>query len=159
MSRADGFPDDALFEMDKQFKKQVALSDHLANLDYMAVVSARLKEFIEAQKPKHIEYLKVSIVNHKDRPIEEPYHIVNPLAVIDCIDKQRSEIVWNELDPEAISGLLSLKLLVDRIDPELVLFRPKHLPHRIFARRDFAEAVAAGGFTGLYFMEPDEFMD
>jgi hypothetical protein len=159
MSRAAGFPADAQFEMNKQYKKQMALSDNISNLEDMAVVSPRLKEFIEAQNPKRVEFLPVTIINHKDKPVPDPYHIVNPLAIVDCIDKQRSDISWNELDPEAIAGLLELHLLADKIDPELLLFRPKHLEHRIFVRRDFAQAIEAAGFTGVSFMEPDEFMD
>ena len=66
-SRADGFPDDARFTMDKRFPKQVALSDSLSNLERMVVVSPRLRAFIEATSPPSVEFLPVSIINHKGR--------------------------------------------------------------------------------------------
>jgi len=157
-SRAKGFPPDAYFEMDRQFRKQVALSDQLANLENMAVVSESLKGFIEARKPANVEFLPVHIKDHKGRNVNAAYHIMNPLSIVDCIDKQRSDIQWNNLSPELISDVLKLVLLPDKIDPELLLFRCQHLSSTIFVRRDLAEAIAAKSFTGLEFTELEEFI-
>ena len=158
ISRLQGFPTDAYFEMDKQFKKQVALSDNLSNLDRMAVVSEKLKAFIEAKRPSQVEFLPVIIKNHKGQEIEERYHVMSPLAIVDCIDLKRSEIEWNELDPDAISDVLKLILVPEALDTELLLFRAKHLLARIFVRPDFAEEIRDAGFTGVDFIEIDEFI-
>jgi hypothetical protein len=100
----------------------------------------------------------VAIVNHKGKKIPEPYYIMNPLTIIDCIDKAQSNITWNSIDPDAISGVLKLVLDQGKIDPEALFFRAKHMPHRVFVNRKFAKKLEDAGFTGITFMEPAEFM-
>jgi Immunity protein family (Imm11) len=158
VSRAKGFPPDAYFQMDKQFKKQVALSDNVANLDSMPLVSQRLKTFIEERKPKRIEFLRVKILDHKDKPVKDDYFIVNPLTVVDCIDTQQSKFMWNSIDPELIAGITKLVLKPKAIDPELLMFRPKHDEGRVFLRRDLAQEIQTAGFTGVTFIEPSKFV-
>lgn len=154
ISRAKDFPADACFRMSNQHKKHVALSDGLHVLGRQLVVSPRLKAFIEARNPPKVEYLKVTILNHKGKPIPETYHIVNPLAVVDCIDTKKSKLEWNAIDEELICGVYKLVLKTDAIDPNLLLFRPKHLEHRVFIQRAFGEEMRAAGFTALRFKEP-----
>ncbi len=158
ISRAKNFPSSAYFQMDKQFKKQVALSDNIANLDNMALVSQRLKAFIEERKPKRVEFLKVRILDHKDKAVKEDYYILNPLTVVDCIDTQQSKLVWNSIDPELIAGITKMVLRPNAIDPELLMFRPKHKARRLFVRRDFAQEIQDAGFTGVAFTEPSKFV-
>jgi hypothetical protein len=155
--RADGFPSDACFEMDKRFPRQVKLADSPSNLEGMVVVSAPLKALLESTKPPSVELLRVSIINHKGRVASEEYFIVNPLRVIDCIDKTRSEIKWNAIDTTAISGCLRLVLDLGAVDDDVLLLRPKHLENVVAVRRDLAESITAGGFTGVDFTEVDTF--
>ena len=158
ISRIHGFPLDATFEMDRQFKKQVALSDNLYNLERMAVISEGLKEFIEAKQPSNVEFLPVHISDHKGKRIKDAYHIMSPLAIVDCIDLKRSEIEWNELDPDAISDVLKLVLLPHAINSDLLLFRCKHFLGRIFVRPDLAAEIESHGFTGVQFTELEDFI-
>ena len=158
ISRVKDFPADAHFVMSKRHKKQIALADCLKNLEGQPVVSERLKAFIESYKTTAIEFLKVGIVNHKGKTIPEPYYILNPLTIVDCIDKEKSKLTWNSIDPDFISGVLKLVLRPDDIDPELPLFRPKHLNDRVLINRKLAKKMTDAGFTGMTFMEPAEFM-
>jgi hypothetical protein len=156
--RAKNFPQDARFVMSKRHKKQIALADCLDNLEAQPVVSERLKKFVESHEAKMVEFLKVVIINHKGKPIPEPYYIMSPLTIVDCIDQERSKIRWNNIDPEFISGVLKLVLKAETIDPDLLLFRPKHLNDRVLINRKFAKEIEDAGFTGMTFMEPAEFM-
>lgn len=157
ISRAKGFPKDARFEMDKRFPKQVALPDSLSNLEGMVVVSTRLKEFIEARSPRSVEYLPVALINHKKRDCGQQYHIVNPLAIVDCIDQDDSEIEFNEIDPTLIATVDLLVFKQKAIPKDLLLFRPKYLENAVVVRRDLAEAIKGGKFTGVSFTEIDEY--
>jgi hypothetical protein len=153
ISRLKDFPVDAYFNMDKQYKKQVALSDNLANIEGMPVLSNRLKAFVQARNPSNVEFLTVQIRDHKDKQIKDAYHIMNPMEVVDCIDKDKSRLMWNPIDKDMIAGVYSLVLKIEKINPELLLFRPKYLERRVFVRNDFAEEIRAGGFTGVEFRE------
>jgi hypothetical protein len=156
-SRAQGFPKDAKFEMDKRFPKDIALADGLYNSDRFVVVSARLKAFLDGEAPPFVEYLQVTIENHKGRAASRDYFIVHPVAIVDCIDMERSKLVWNSMDPGIIANYEKLVLLPDRIDPALLLFRPKHSKSLVVIRGSLAEKLEAGGFTGLWLNDVDEF--
>lgn len=83
---------------------------------------------------------------------------MSPLEVVDCINKAKSKLDWNVIDPDLISGVFKLVLDLDKINPELLLFRPKHLEHRVMMQRAFGEEIQAAGFTGLSFAEPSEYL-
>lgn len=155
--RAHDFPPGAQFSMDKQFKKQVALSDNIANSEGMAVISAPLRKFLEEQKLTQVEYLDVTLVDHKGKSVKEKYCILHPTVVVDCIDTQNSNVTWNAIDPDMISSIGNLVFKPNSIDPGLAIFRPKHKERRLFVRRDLADAIKAKGFTGVMFLEPSRF--
>ncbi|HYO73697.1 MAG TPA: DUF1629 domain-containing protein [Archangium sp.] len=157
VSRSQGFPKEACFRMDPSHPKYVALSDNIANLDKALVVSRKLKEFLESKGPRDVEYLRVSIFNHKKKLASDEYFIVNPLRVIDCVDKDKSDIEWNNIDPEKISFCFKLVLRTEALDDSLLLFRPRHLATRVMVHPELAKAIEGAGFTGLRFTEVDEF--
>lgn len=157
ISRADGFPKDARFEMNKRFPKQVALPDSALNAGGLVVVSGRLKDFIEARSPRDIEYLPVSIINHKGRNAGVPYWVLSPLAIVDCIDQGASDLMWNAIDPKSISAANKLVLDVKAIPADLLLFRMKFFEDLVVLRKDVADAIVAEGFTGVHFVRVDQF--
>ncbi|MCP3143935.1 imm11 family protein [Pyxidicoccus xibeiensis] len=158
ISRAKGFPSDAAFHMDPKFKRYVDLADNLKNPDRIITVSKALKEFIEARKPREVEYLQVPIFNHKKKVASDEYFIINPLRVFDCIDKEKSDISWNAIDPDKISAVEKLVLKPKAFEPGFLLFRLKHFEHAVMVDRKLAQAILDEGFTGLIFDEVDTFV-
>ena len=157
VSRTLGFPTDASFRMNPEFPKDVQLADNLYNAESMIVVSPALGQAIEQQQPPNIEFLPVTIYNHKGRVASSDYRIVNPLGVVDCIDQNATKVQWNSIDPNLIASCFGLQLDVGRIDPALLLFRLKYLPHVVVVRDDLAETLVGQAFSGLRFVTLDEF--
>lgn len=151
------WPDDVSFRMDPDFKKRIKLSDNLVNSNKFMVASERLQTFLKAQAVPQIEFLPVTIFNHKKKAEAAPYAIVNPLAVVDCIDRAASTLKMNTIIPEDIDIARKLVLDPDAIPPQLQIFRAKGLVDVIFVRRDLAEKMRAQQFTGLEFKEVDKF--
>lgn len=149
--RAQGFPKNALFDMDPKFPRYVALSDNMKNGDRMPVVSKKLKEFIEARGPRRVEYLRVGIVNHKKKPVGDEYYVVHPVEVVDCIDTSHSVIRWNRIDKDKIASCNKLVLRPSAIDGKHLLFRPRHLEYYVMILPELATAIRETGFTGLRF--------
>jgi hypothetical protein len=151
MPRAKGFPANALFEMDPKFRKYVALADNMSNDDRMLVVSKKLKELIEARGPRRVEYLPVGIVDHKKKPVRDPYFVVHPVEVVDCIDTKRSDVQWNAIDKDKIASCEKLVLKPNAIDGKHLLFRPRHLEYYVMILPELADALRGAGFSGLRF--------
>lgn len=157
LSRAKSFPKDAQFRMDPKFPKYVALADSMSNVNRMLVVSRRVKEFLEERAPRRVEYLPVKLLNHKKKVASDEYFVVNPLAIVDCIDTKKSRVRWNDIDPEKLAACSNVVLKPKSIDGEHLLFRPKHLEYYVMVLPELAEALEAEGFTGLRFTPVDEF--
>jgi hypothetical protein len=155
ISRSDGFPITARFDMDPSHPKAIKLADCIYNANALAVISQALKEFIESRQPPRTEFLPVSIYNHKKRLASDSYFILNPLSLPDCIDMKKSKITWNKIKKDLIAFCKKLVLEPSAIDPDLLLLRPKFLPSVILVREDLAEAIGKQGFTGVKFIPID----
>ncbi len=153
MSRARGFPKNATFSMDPNYPKAIGLADNVLNLNDLVVVSKRLKEFLEVEQLKNNEFLQVSIMNHKKQIINKEYFIVNQYHLQECIDLKASGVEWNPIDPKLITGWTKLVIDEGKIEEGIKMFRPKHLPMKVFVDRRLAEKIKKAGFTGVGFKE------
>lgn len=154
---APRFPKDAYFEMDERYPKDIALADTLKNLDHMAVISRRVRDFLAQKIRKDVEFLKVSIKNHKGRTEPSEYFVFSPLQIIDCIDKKASTIQWNKINPDMMSAVTNMSLVPGAIPDDLLCFRPRHLEEEVMIRADLAEELRNQKFTGLRFVPISEY--
>ena len=109
--KLEPWPGDVKFLMDPNYPKAIRLGDCIKNLPGAIVVSKRLKQLLEAAKPANVEYLPVSIINHKGKVASADYFIVNPYRLQDCIDRKQSVLKWNAIDPDLDSTCT--KLVID----------------------------------------------
>jgi hypothetical protein len=147
--RASTFPQDAAFTMDSDFFNDLMLTDNLINTDRLIVASRRLKEFLEARPLRHVEYLPVTIIDHKGKPASREYFIVHPTDLVDCLDMDQSEVEWGLVDEQSIDSVARLVIDLAKVDPAVELFRPKPFYDVVVVRRALAEAIDAAGFVGI----------
>lgn len=157
--RAEDFPDDAAFRFSDDYPRNLQLEDFLLNQNKLLVASARARALFEAEALVNVEYLPVTVLNHKGREIEEPYTIVHQVEPQKAIDEAKSTFEVNQIDPERIFYLSSLVLDEAKVDPAVRLFRLARFGQMPVFRRDLAEAVTAAGLTGIRFHELDEWDD
>lgn len=150
------FPDDAHLAMDPDLPYDTRLTDNLANLDLQIIVSTRLKDQLEALRLPNVEYLPVAIRNHKNRSAGT-YFVVHPLAPVDCLDLPRCGATFGAVDKDHILDLERLAIDPNRLDPRRPLFRPKAYYQVTLVTRELASALSAGGFTGLRWIEVDDY--
>jgi hypothetical protein len=150
------FPADVAFTMHPDFPNNTLLGDNLINNEMLLVVSKRLKEFLEARALPKVEYLQVTIVNHKGRPASRDYFIVHPVDPVDCLDLAKCQAKISRIDGETVQRLKQLALDEARLDPDRQLFRPKFYYDIALARTDLAAAIDAAGFTGIRWVEPED---
>jgi hypothetical protein len=150
---AKEWPADVVMPMDPNFKTRIKLSDHLYNRASVILASERLCDFFRTEQIPDVEYLPVTIINHKKRPERAKYSIVHLINSPDCIDKKKSELDWNAINPDDITSVRRLTLDESKIAKTAVLFRAKHLKGGIFVRRDLAKKLQTQGFTGIVFKE------
>lgn len=157
VSRAEGWPDDASFEMNPSYPRDIQLADaiHSRGGDGVPVVSPALRALIEAAAPPDMEFLPVTIYDHKGHVASADYVIANSFHVVDCLDHDAMGITWNAMDPMSIQ--VCERVVIDRakLPDAPAIFRARNLTKRVMVRRDLAEQMTAAGLSGLYFWEPD----
>jgi hypothetical protein len=154
---AGDWPRAVSFRMDPDFKKRIKLSDHLVNSNNVIIASKRLREFFESENVPNLEYLPVTIIDHKKRVASNEYCIAHQVTTQDCIDLEKSEVVWSNIIPEDISTVKKLVLDEERIDDKAAVFRARRLVDPIFIRRDLAKKMEEQGFTGFGFGEVSDY--
>lgn len=156
---AERWPADSSSAMDPDRRKDLQLADSV-RCPYARTVSTRLRAAIEAAGESRLEWLPLTILNHKGRVAARDYWIANPPYVIDCIDLDTSNARWAGKMLDADDPFAACDRLVLR--PEVVpaavqVFRPRFKPNLLLMRRSLAEALAGSGCTGLAFSEPDDY--
>jgi len=151
------FPSQARIRMNPNFTDRLVLGDSIASGNNILVLNTRARTFFEEQGVDNIEWLPVPVFNHKKKPVKEPYFIANILSSVDCIDKAKSILGWNPIDPEQIDTAEKLVLDESKLPADLKLFRPLHMHYCMLLRRSLADAIQAKGLTGFMFTEVAQF--
>jgi hypothetical protein len=153
---AQQFPDNAYFEMDPEHPKDVMLIDSMSNLNAHLLVGPAVRAFLQSESIEGLEFLPVSIRDHKGRVASSDYRIVHPTRVVDCIDQASSEFEWNGLDPTVMSMVFQMVLKRAALGPEDKLFRPKHYETQLLIRGDVAERLMGKRFTGVALLPAEQ---
>jgi len=149
----DAFPSDAVMSMSPHFKKDTKLVDDVMNAARVKVCSKRLVDFLKSKHLKNVEYLPVTILDHKKKIASKEYNIVNPFGLQDAIDMKASVPTLNSFD-QSVDSVQQLVFDKSRIDPELRLFRFAGLSRPVIIEKTLAEELRAQDFVGLSFLDP-----
>src|SRR4051812_33364529 len=96
------FPANAQLRMSKDFKKDTGLIDDVRAGGHVKVCSPRLVDFLRKQKLKNVEFLPVTILDHKGKVASKEYSIVNPFGLQDALDLEKSKPEYNAIRPTDI---------------------------------------------------------
>jgi hypothetical protein len=151
------FPTAAQFRMSNEYKKDTGLNDDLPNTDALKVCSARLVDFLKKKALKNVEYLPVSIINHKGKLASKEYFIVHPVVPQDALDAEASKPKFNAISPEKIRTVEHLVLDPRKLDPAVRLFRLKAFFEPVLLEKGLADEMTVAGFVGSYFQPIERF--
>lgn len=156
--RAEGFPSDAKFSLDPDFPNDTLLVDAFDNVYRMVLISPALKKFLDTRGLVNVEFLPVTIMDHKGKP-RANYFIVHPICPVECLGLAASGAKWHPVNKETIDTVERLVLEPDKIDPNLQIFKIKFYYDYVLLRKDLADAITAEGFTGIRWVGTDDFKD
>jgi hypothetical protein len=159
VSRLLSFPEKAVYNMHPDRPTNTLLTDNLFNTASLIVGSRRLRDLFERHAVPAVEYLPVTILNHKGKALGKEYYIINPVGLVDCIDVQKSKIKWDPMDEFMIEEVSRLVIDEAKVEPDRIVFRPKGYHWIVLVRREFAATVATEGITGVQWVELDEFSE
>jgi hypothetical protein len=129
------------------------LVDNLINTHQTIVASPKLRAFLEARGLKKVEYLPVTILDHRGRPASTEYSIVHPIEPIDCLDLAASQPHFSAIDKTTIQRVKKLVIDEAKLDPQRELFRANGFGKVTFASRALAQALDQAKFVGIQWKE------
>lgn len=151
------FPADASFSMDPADPDNTLLSDSLSNTNRVIVASQRLTDFFKESEVPCLEYLPVTIYDHKGKTIDERYTILHPVDPVDCLLLDGVEVEYSRILKEQISDLDKILLDEERIPTDRVFFRCLNFNKVILVSRNFSKAISQSSFTGFEWLELNEY--
>jgi hypothetical protein len=145
------------YKMSDLFPDDLELSDNYVVAGNI-VISRQLRDALEPLLAGHrLQYLPVSILNHKKRVASTDYFILHSQDVFDCIDVAKSKVKWNPLDKNEVLFCERLVINPGSVPSNTLIFRPKYWGSRILAADSLAKTLSAGGFVGLRFLDPAQY--
>jgi hypothetical protein len=155
---ARGVPTGTLFSSGLKFKmaaevKGFHVPDVIDNALGYFMVSERMKSLLERAKTD-VEYIRFTLLNHKNRVASESCYIVNVLGIRNWADMEKSEGRTRAVaQHKSFARLRRLVLKEDEVDPSVDIFRVQAMPKLIIVRSAFKEFLEKEGITGAMFRE------
>ncbi len=145
-----------VFDLVIDKKGQGTLTDYLWTNLRGLTLSARFKATLESAGVDNVDYYPVRVVNEVTKEVREGYYEANIVGVIDCLDRDASEIERSPLNPRMIRGISKMVLNPKQISGEL-LFRLEDIKGIVLAHKKVKTAVEKAKLTGVVFLAPDAY--
>lgn len=156
ISHASDFPSGVTFRMDSRKPTDTLLVDNVKNTQNVVIISEKTKVFLEAQEIADVEFLPITILDHKEREMEEPYFIFHPIHNVDCLDLDKTSPRWSAIDDTVMKSVKRLVIDKSQLPEDKAYFRPRYYTARPIVTKALADAVLKEGLTGVQFLPVSE---
>jgi len=143
----DKYPPDAQVQLRDRFPG-IKLGDFVSNTVAYLISSARMMNVIKEHANVEIEYLPLTILNHRGRPQGTDYWIINPIGVTDCLDLEKSVILRGQETGE-ITFVEEYAFVGAKLEARPSILRVKETPWEYFVDEPTARAFHAARMTNI----------
>ena len=149
------FPDGTAYGFDPDLPDARKLVDLQPNTLGLFICSPALREILSVEP--NIEWLPISVANHRGKPAGEGYAIANFLNGVDCIDEGHSEFEEDDVFEGRIEGFDKLVIDPERVPEERSVFRLARRSRTVILTADVKARIDAEGMTGVLCVPVEEF--
>jgi hypothetical protein len=150
---SDILPKDARIYMDKE-NLGIQLSSLIGNTQQMVVVHKDVKDIIRKHcGDEKVEYLPVTLYDHRKRAHGQDYFVINPLGTFDCLDFEASTLHRMKDDPERILEVLNPVLDRKKMKNAPPLFRIDKSSTTYVLNFELAKELSEGDISNLLVRE------
>lgn len=143
------WPEDARIYMSKD-QKGVKLSSLLGTTRNMLIAHRALRDVVEEYcRGVEIEYLPFALYDHRKRLYSTDYCIINPIGTFDCLDREKTDAVWDDQRPERLSLLRVPVLERKKVAKAPQLFRIKESPTDLIVGPELGTAIGRAKLTNV----------
>ena len=112
--------------MDSRKPSHTLMVDSVKNTQGVVLVSERMKAFLDLQLLTDVEFLPITVLDHKGRKLDASYYIFHPINNVDCLDLDNADPEWDDIDDTVVSSVKVLVIDGSKLPVEKQYFRPKH---------------------------------
>jgi hypothetical protein len=145
-----------VFDLVIDDKGQGTLTDYLWVTLRGLTLSVRFKATLDAVGVDNVDYYPVRIVNAVTKEVRTDYFEANLVGVIDCLDREASEVERSPMNPLLVRAISRMVLDETAISGEL-LFRLEDVKGIVLAHKKVKTAVEKAKLTGVVFIPVKEF--
>ena len=150
---SDILPKDARIYMDKE-NLGIQLSSLIGNTQQMLVVHKDVKDIIHKHcGDEKVEYLPVTLYDHRKRAHGRDYFVINPLGTFDCLDLEASTLFRMKDDPERILEVRNPVLDRKKMKNAPPLFRIDKKSTTYVLNFELAKELSEGDISNLLVTE------
>ncbi len=146
--RAAGFPEGVTHTVSNDYPRDMGVLDVFRSPNLVCLISERVHRFLVQRGLKNVEFLPVTLLNHRQKPVA-PYFLLHPTHPVDCLDMVASGAKPGIGDKAYVGDINSIVIQPERLDPELQVLKIKGMFDHIVFGRDLAAEISAAGFTGF----------
>lgn len=145
---AKEFPKRATVQFADKFKDRRKLNDFVFNIQEALFVSSKVKGILDQLEVPDLEFLSVTIKDHKGAIAADDYFILNPIGQQDVIDLKKSKVLMDKLMEDEIFRIKKLALQPKAVPKGPCLFRAARMPRLILIDDTVRDAFEEQGVTG-----------
>jgi len=146
---ASWFPKEAVYPMDREFPDLRVLHDLQVNTLGLLVASKAFRAVLEAGAHGNLEFLPITIRDHRRKIASKDHFIVNVLHPVDCVDRKRSTLVMSAIDPTQAISIENPVLREDQIPADVDLFRLAVRTSVFVVRDELKARIESAGLRGM----------
>ncbi len=157
VERLETWPEHVPLRFSPHRPEGLFLPDTVNNAFGWHLVSGACKAVLEAVPIEDVEYLPVTILNHRDRVASDDYWILNLLHLTPAVDREASEFDVDAADDSKISKFDRLVVTGAVWESGPALLRLEERPRLVLVRDDVVAQLDAAGLTGNAFVPTDDY--
>ncbi len=154
--QSDSFPSGVTLRMDSRKPTHTILVDCVKNTQGVVVISEKMKVFIDQQVLAEVEFLPITVIDHKGRKLDDSYYIFHPINNVDCLDLDNADPEWDDIDDTVVASVKKLVIDGVKVPEDKKYFRPKNYIARPIVAKALVDAIVNEGFTGVQFLPVSE---
>jgi hypothetical protein len=152
---AKEFPKKATVQFADKYKSRRELFDFVFNFEDALFVSSKVRTILESLEAPDLEFLPVSIKDHKGAIAAEDYFILNPIGTQDIIDMKKSDVVMDSLIEDEIFRIKKMVLQPKAVAKGSRLFRATNMPDLILIDDKVRSAFEKDGVTNYHLFKAE----
>ncbi len=156
-SLARQFPaqEEAIMVFDIDYPEGIKLYDFVPALDSVLVVSSKVQDLLNRLKLENMEFLPLTLLDHKGKVASKDYSILNVIGSLEFIDMSKSDYDEDPLDEGQIARMKNLVINESKVPESAKIFRAKTMMDQFFIHDDVKIAFEEAGIKGYSLFDAD----